>query len=389
MGTFCLSSDAQIQYRLDRSVYEQNKNGQWSPYLVLSYVHNGGDQILSKKQVKINANGDRVNFEQKLYTFNAQSGMLETKEDQSWSAQTSSWVSTNKYEYLNVNSKRITMKTFKWQTSDSTWNISDIDSFFYDTNGDQIDHSTYTWDNTEFIKYYAVQTTYKSAGVRDSVISWSRSSPSRPFSYHIYFQNAAGKDTAVHEYRVDRITGKKSFTSILRLLRDSNGIVVKEEHLVDYISPGSLEVLLIYDNEVNERVDHSSVLYDTELEEEVYAEKAVVRRILSLEKGGSWGQSTRGTYYYDTKLPNSLIQLETSEIFIYPNPCTDLIQLELLKFPEAANIRIFDMRGKQVLNQNLSESNTVEVASLNAGVFILQVLESNGNVVGISKFIKK
>ena len=69
----------------------------------------------------------------------------------------------------------------------------------------------------------------------------------------------------------------------------------------------------------------------------------------------------------------------TADVFsIYPNPTTNGLVNITSKFNEAISVTVFDILGKQVFNRTVT-NNTLNVASLNSGVYILKISQ-NGNV---------
>jgi hypothetical protein len=60
----------------------------------------------------------------------------------------------------------------------------------------------------------------------------------------------------------------------------------------------------------------------------------------------------------------------TGEISISPNPSHDQLTIKL---PEAGNVRIMDLQGKTILHREQVFHETIDISSLNSGVYIIQV----------------
>lgn len=75
-------------------------------------------------------------------------------------------------------------------------------------------------------------------------------------------------------------------------------------------------------------------------------------------------------------------------IQVYPNPATNLLNIELIsQINSNANIVIFDLQGKEILNENLNRTMQVDVSTLPAGLFLVKVV--NGNNIYTQKLIKR
>jgi hypothetical protein len=75
-----------------------------------------------------------------------------------------------------------------------------------------------------------------------------------------------------------------------------------------------------------------------------------------------------------------------SDVTIYPNPVSDILNIETSANLIGKIATVFDLNGKRVLNQKL-ETNTLDVNILDSGIYILR-LESNGRTMK-RKFIKR
>lgn len=79
--------------------------------------------------------------------------------------------------------------------------------------------------------------------------------------------------------------------------------------------------------------------------------------------------------------------IEASELDIYPNPVADLLTIKLSK-PAAGNWSIYNQIGQQVLNGNLTGSETqLSVNSLAKGIYVLQIKDENNISVKVKKII--
>jgi len=99
---------------------------------------------------------------------------------------------------------------------------------------------------------------------------------------------------------------------------------------------------------------------------------------------------TDQTYYWDNLVqgePLDVTQNDLVDIAMYPNPATSVVTLEASQ--EIATIQIMNLLGQTVsIIEVNNTSSTVNVSQLRTGVYIANVLFSNGSVQTI-KFIKE
>lgn len=102
--------------------------------------------------------------------------------------------------------------------------------------------------------------------------------------------------------------------------------------------------------------------------------------------GNEVGSPVRVTYKYDKAMAVNESSLSKSGVQLKSTVVTDNLEIISLK---NANISLFDMNGKQVLNKEIKSGTTsTSVNSLNAGVYILNVVTAEGKISNI-KIIKK
>lgn len=90
-----------------------------------------------------------------------------------------------------------------------------------------------------------------------------------------------------------------------------------------------------------------------------------------LRLGTSWADVT------PTTLSNG--SFETVNFSLYPNPTSTGSVSITSTNSEAISVNVFDILGKQVLNANIS-NNTLDVSSLNAGVYLVKLTQNNATV---------
>jgi hypothetical protein len=112
----------------------------------------------------------------------------------------------------------------------------------------------------------------------------------------------------------------------------------------------------------------------------VYSNSIVFGSHTMPSSGGNVGAYHLGFYTLSTGGGSSglLSQTAQASLTIYPNPTTDKISINQL-FTKPVVATIYSIEGKLVLQETLAAnaSNELDLSSLNAGVYYIQVIENN------------
>ncbi len=87
---------------------------------------------------------------------------------------------------------------------------------------------------------------------------------------------------------------------------------------------------------------------------------------------------------------NGINELHTNanqKLIVYPNPASNLLSLQYVSKIKNAHYEVYDLTGRLVLKGNLNESNTISIQSLNAGLYIIKIVD--GGEVYSAKFLKE
>lgn len=91
---------------------------------------------------------------------------------------------------------------------------------------------------------------------------------------------------------------------------------------------------------------------------------------------------------YDGCTVNTEIETYAKNVSIYPNPCTEFINIEIDPADLPAQLMLFDVSGKALLQQAMCHSNTsVNTASLSQGMYFYKLISKSGSVCS-GKLIK-
>lgn len=87
----------------------------------------------------------------------------------------------------------------------------------------------------------------------------------------------------------------------------------------------------------------------------------------------------------DPALTNAKVKVD-----VYPNPTSQTLNVSATGFEGRGQLRVIDANGRPVLQQGLLRSSAaIGVQSLARGVYYLQVIGSDGTVIGQSRFVKQ
>lgn len=79
-------------------------------------------------------------------------------------------------------------------------------------------------------------------------------------------------------------------------------------------------------------------------------------------------------------------EFSTNDLIVYPNPTTDFIQIENQNNLQISSIKIFDLNGRELLNNNEKTNHKIDVSFLSKGIYMLAIKTEKG--IKNIKFIK-
>jgi hypothetical protein len=94
-----------------------------------------------------------------------------------------------------------------------------------------------------------------------------------------------------------------------------------------------------------------------------------------------WQNDQRSTMYYSSLVPTDINEISTGQsAMIFPNPASDFIKINLGS--ESGNFELFDLQGRHVLSQELTDKTPVSIENLNNGVYFYRINSSDGLFIG-------
>ncbi|NDC41750.1 MAG: T9SS C-terminal target domain-containing protein, partial [Chitinophagia bacterium] len=100
-----------------------------------------------------------------------------------------------------------------------------------------------------------------------------------------------------------------------------------------------------------------------------------------IDSGGCEGTSL---VYVITNLATSVGTITTADVTVYPNPATGLLHIVA---PAGVGIRLQTLAGQTLLQR--SEPGDVEMSDLPAGLYLLQITDSEGRLLRVEKIVKQ
>jgi hypothetical protein len=82
---------------------------------------------------------------------------------------------------------------------------------------------------------------------------------------------------------------------------------------------------------------------------------------------------------YNRNYASSIADQENERFTLYPNPASQSFAINFTEKQESLKqVRVFDMLGKEVMSVENPSSNTVNIANLPAGMYVVRVLSQSG-----------
>ena len=78
-------------------------------------------------------------------------------------------------------------------------------------------------------------------------------------------------------------------------------------------------------------------------------------------------------------IPTLVTTEESARLSVYPNPCQDVIRLDVSNWNGSEEVQVFDMMGALVWSQKVySSSEMISLSGLAAGQYVLQLNSNHG-----------
>lgn len=103
--------------------------------------------------------------------------------------------------------------------------------------------------------------------------------------------------------------------------------------------------------------------------------------IMATGSTGSVSQGMQQPFEISTLSGNEFTQISL-QMMVYPNPTTSYVNLIIENYDfQDLNFQLFDLAGKQILNQKITSSETkIDLDNLSKNVYLLQVMNQIGTI---------
>jgi len=208
--------------------------------------------------------------------------------------------------------------------------------------------------------------------------------------YTVRFQNT-GNDTAFNVVIRDNLDGNLDWTTFKPIIGSHPfETLLHKDGLVEF----SFKNILLPDSTTNEPLSHGFITY-------TIAPKAGLAENTLIENTASIFFDFNPPIVTNTiqsvmvsELPRTTSVKELAEegiIKVYPNPFTDYLIFEYPDLPihKPPMLRLFDVTGKLVKQAIMEQpSFQLRLPQMNNGLYFYQLMETNGQIIGIGKVIK-
>lgn len=95
---------------------------------------------------------------------------------------------------------------------------------------------------------------------------------------------------------------------------------------------------------------------------------------VTVSEQGNWDNTITGEYYFNQSV--SVAERLDERISIFPNPASDVIFID--QDGKVAQIEMFDLTGKRVVNTSVNGDETISVSHLPTGTYVARMFDANG-----------
>ena len=78
-------------------------------------------------------------------------------------------------------------------------------------------------------------------------------------------------------------------------------------------------------------------------------------------------------FHAQSTTPTSINQYTSNNIFIYPNPANEFVNIYIPEYISSEKIILFDNLGREVMSSNYSGKLNLNTSSLSQGIYFLEV----------------
>ena len=351
-----------------------------------NYTYDNQNRLIEEENYFLNEeNEEWVKSDKYVSTY--ESDLLKVKIQYNDYDNTGNWNESVKYEY-NYGQDDLLQEELTYNYYDGEWLPSSKINYIYDENGNLTEKQTST-NPDSWVVNLKVEYTYDNGNMINESHKSIESDITTEFEAIVYEYNSNNQLTNKKHYTIigDALTLQEDVTRVF----DSNGNIDSETTQEYSEDTQTMENTTLINYTYNMDYTRDQLLVPDDTDEEFGAENfnnmpiAMTMKIWAVL---NWIDGASGELFYSPKtITLNVKDIKKSNINVYPNPTVDVLSISLENTTNSADIKIFDVFGKEVISQNLINSNQIDVKSLITGTYIYVINENGVSYSG--KIIKE
>jgi hypothetical protein len=389
--------------KLDSTITESSDESSWVFSNRIRYSYSVlGFTTTTTSQKNLSATGNAwVNQDQTETTVDGL-GNTTQNVDYTWSG--SAWVGSMKKEYVFVDNNLTKSSTYQWNNSTNLWDGLGKTEYAY-TSGKVTEDIGYVWDNAlstpDWVYSRKIDYTYTGSDLT-SVLSWDWDpigSSWVPSGKAVYTYSGGFMITATSSWwdtdLSDWVNSSKSeytYTGgkqTLVLISSWGGSAWVNEDKIEseYNDPDGRITLYSYYGW------NGAAWFGYTWNETSYGIQGALNYSVTIYSAWDFINSQWSTpylkstkWYSDVVTGIDLNKTTGTKISVYPNPVKEYVVFNNVNISESATVAIFDIRGRKVMEKQLSGNNQLVINNLRKGLYIYKL--SNNGLTYSGKLLK-
>ncbi len=287
-----------------------------------------------------------------------------------------------------------------WNTSDSSWLLNWQRNYQYDDRSNLIYRDTYVLADTgdAIVPYSKIDYVNNLAGnpILTNIMNWNAdnkiwvNSNQEHINYDEaqhqtyfgrYYWNAIDAKWIPNYVKIYEHDSYGNFLFHSRQNYDKEKQQWVDEYADEYDYDLSIEFLNIsYPSEWP--LGHLSNLYRFD-----NYHHAMQQKTYSELKNGQLEITHRLTFYYTPVITTGTPEIVQAKFRVFPNPAMNYIRFELENHSLPGMIKVYDLQGREVIDQRLPADHRLQVGNLEKGIYVYTIIQ--GREITKGKFIKR
>ncbi len=319
----------------------------WVDYYKMDYTYDeNGNQLTYKRYRWITDSSAWIPYEFQECAYDIKNQMVMQK-NYWWSQENMLWHEGHRiiFEY-DTDGNIILSEDYYWSSVDSLWIPQTKNVFEYDTDGNKILDEWFYWESQN------------SLWIPDSKIVYSYDTHGNLLSHEYFYYDNSSK-AYVHNR-------KKNYSYDLTY--------TKEEVLIPWARGA----------------ESYMALDGGDWSESAYLKEGMILSIVESQKADDdeftvWNRET--FYYSAAQIILKDVPLHAPQLHLYPNPASTTLNISLGdETVSSFDVKVIDLSGKTMLIRKMGNERTIDISSLNTGIYLIQIKTDEG--IFTRKFIK-